>query len=318
MPRRDAGTVEAITMTNYNIIQKRNIWLLISAALFVAGAAALLTWGFKFGVDFTGGSLLEVRFYKERPTVMEIQDALKDKSVGDLGSLVVQPAGEKDVSLRFQATTEDKHLAVVSAMEKLAKNKDKNNKVEELRFDSVGPSIGQDLKTKSVTAIFYVLLAILLYISWTFRKVSKPISSWKYGVAALISLFHDAIITLGVFSILGKFYGVEINTPFVAAILTVIGYSVHDTIVVFDRIRENLPKSNHDFEETVNISLNQTLVRSINTSLTVLLTLLAVTIFGGASVRTFALALTIGIFIGTYSSIFVASPILVIWEKWKK
>lgn len=306
-------------MTNYNIIQKRNLWISVSAVLFVIGAFALISWGFKFGVDFTGGSLLEVRFDKARPEVTQIQEYLKnDKSVGDLGGLIIQPMNEKDISLRFQATAEDKHLAVISALDKLAKEKDKTNSIEELRFDSVGPSIGKELKTKSITAIFYVLLAIVLYISWTFRKVSRPVASWKYGLAALIALFHDVIITLGVFSILGKFFGVEINTSFVAAILTVIGYSVHDTIVVFDRIRENLPKSSYDFEGTVNMSLNQTLVRSINTSLTVLLTLLAVTIFGGASIRTFALALTIGIFIGTYSSIFVASPILVVWEKFRK
>ncbi|NTU98432.1 protein translocase subunit SecF, partial [Candidatus Falkowbacteria bacterium] len=229
-----------------------------------------------------------------------------------------QPVGNQDMILRFQDSTEEKHQAVLSSLDKLAKTKSKDNKVEETRFDSVGPSIGQELKQKSVNAIFFVLLAIVLYISWAFRKVSKPIASWKYGMAALIALSHDTIITLGVFSVLGKFYNVEINTPFVAAILTVIGYSVHDTIVVFDRIRENLPKSHSDFEGTVNVSLNQTLVRSVNTSVTVLLTLVAVTVFGGESIRTFALALTVGIAIGTYSSIFVASPILVVWEKWRQ
>jgi preprotein translocase subunit SecF len=159
---------------------------------------------------------------------------------------------------------------------------------------------------------------MLAYITYAFRKVSKPVASWKYGLAAILAMFHDAVITMGVFAVLGHYYGVEINTAFVAALLTVIGYSVHDTIVVFDRIRENLPKSDLDFEGTVNISLNQTLVRSLNTSLTVILVLLAIIIFGGASIRTFALALAIGIFIGTYSSIFVAPPLLVIWEKWKK
>jgi preprotein translocase subunit SecF len=304
-------------MTNYNIIGKRGLWLWISTILFVVFGGALMFWHFKFGIDFTGGSLLEVKFAKDRPSVSEVQSALADdKSVGSLGSLIVQPVGNQDMIIRFQESTEEKHRAVVTALTKLAQSKSKDNGVEELRFDSVGPSIGQELKQKSVNAIFFVLLAILFYISYAFRKVSKPIASWKYGTAALIALFHDAIITMGVFSVLGKFYGVEINTPFVAAVLTVIGYSVHDTIVVFDRIRENLPKSHHDFEGTVNISLNQTLIRSLNTSLTVLLTLIAITVFGGASIRTFALALTIGIAIGTYSSIFVASPILVVWEKW--
>jgi preprotein translocase subunit SecF len=190
--------------------------------------------------------------------------------------------------------------------------------VEEIRYDSVGPSIGVELKRKAISAIFWVLIAIVIYISIAFSKVSKPVASWKFGLSALIAMFHDVIITVGVFAILGKYFGVEINTPFVAATLTVLGYSVHDTIVVFDRIRENLPKSDQDFIGTVNSSLNQTLIRSLNTSLTVLLTLIAIIIFGGASIRSFALALTIGIFIGTYSSIFVASPLLVVWEKFKK
>jgi preprotein translocase subunit SecF len=309
-------------MTNYNIIQKRSIWLGISLGLFVLAVIALGMWKFRFGIDFTGGSLLEARFSVERPSVTDVQEALNGPKVGDLGSLVVQPVGSKDMEIRFQNSSEEKHRQVLAALKELAAKNDKDAKgktlVEELSFDSVGPSIGRELKTKAFTSIFWVLLAILTYISWSFRRVSKPISSWKYGTAALIALFHDAIITLGVFSVLGKFYGVEIGTPFVAAILTVVGYSVHDTIVVFDRIRENLPKSHHDFEGTVNVSLNQTLGRSLSTSFTVLLALIAVIIFGGDSIRTFALALTVGIAIGTYSSIFVASPLLVVWEKWQK
>jgi len=190
--------------------------------------------------------------------------------------------------------------------------------VTQIRYTAVGPSIGEELKRKAVLAIFWVLAAVVIYISIAFRRVSRPVSSWKYGVSALIAMLHDVIITIGVFAFLGKFYGTEINTPFVAAVLTVLGYSIHDTIVVFDRVRENLPRSDEDFSGTVNTSLNQTLVRSINTSMTVILTLLAVLIFGGASIRVFALALTIGIFIGTYSSIFVASPLLILWEKWGK
>jgi preprotein translocase subunit SecF len=308
-------------MTNYKIIQKRNLWLGFSAALFVLAVAALSLWGFKFGIDFTGGSLLEVRFATDRPTVTQVEDAVKNDAAAQLTGLVVQPVGVTNMVLRFQDTTEEKHSAALATLEKLAGslNKDKQAPlIEEIRFDSVGPSIGDELKTKSVYAIFFVLIGILIYISYAFRKVSKPVASWKYGSAALIALVHDAIITLGVFALLGKFQGVEINTPFVAAILTVIGYSVHDTIVVFDRIRENLPKSSEDFEGTVNVSLNQTIVRSLNTSLTVIFTLLAVLIFGGASIRPFALALTIGIAIGTYSSIFVAPPLLVFWEKMRR
>lgn len=308
-------------MTNYRIIQKRNLWLGISVAMFVLAVIAIYTWGFRLGIDFTGGSLQELRFKSTRPTVTEVQNVLNGSKVGDLGSLIVQPVGDTDMVLRFQNTTEEKHRQVLKAMEELAASKvAKGEKiegplVEETKFDSVGPSIGQDLRQKAASSIFWVLVAIILYITYSFRKISKPIASWKYGLSAIIALAHDAVITLGVFAWLGHYYGIEINTPFVAAILTVIGYSVHDTIVVFDRTRENLPKSSEDFEGTVNMSLNQTLGRSISTSFTVLLTLLAVIFFGGESIRSFVLALTIGIAVGTYSSIFVASPLLVVWEK---
>lgn len=309
-------------MTNFKIIQKRSIWLGASVALFVAAVIAIFLWQFKLGIDFTGGSLLEANFKGDRPTVTEVQDKLLANKIGDLGSLVIQPIGDHGMALRFQDSTEEKHRLVLKALNELALSKAKDKKakdlVEEVRFDSVGPSIGQELKSKALMAVFWVFLGIVLYISYSFRKVSLPVASWKYGLSALIALGHDAIITLGVFSYLGHFEGMEINTPFVAAILTVIGYSVHDTIVVFDRVRENLPKSHADFEGTVNLSLNQTLGRSLSTSFTVLLTLLAILFYGGESIKPFALALTIGIAIGTYSSIFVASPLLVVWEKWGK
>ena len=296
-------------MINYQIIQKRNIWLTFSGILFVVFGLALLIWGFRYGIDFTGGSLLEIRFPSQRPTVSQIQEQLADLK---LNSLIIQPVGSQEMILRFQETTEEKHQAILAKINELIKD---GEKVEEIRFESVGPSIGDELKRKAIYAIAFVLIAILIYITYAFRKVSKPVASWKYGTAALVAMLHDAIITMGIFAILGKFLNLEINTPFVAAILTVLGYSVHDSIVVFDRIRENLPRSDEDFEGTVNTSLNQTLVRSINTSLTSILVLLAIIFFGGASIRSFVLALAIGIFIGTYSSIFVASPILVIWEK---
>lgn len=299
-------------MTNFKIIQKRNIWLGISASLFIVFAAALFVWGFKYGIDFTGGSLLEVKFMGGRPSVSQIEAGLSDLK---LNSLIIQPVGAEDIMLKFQETKEETHQAILSKLDKLAKKDNQNNSIEEQRFESVGPSIGAELKIKSLWAIFFALIAMLAYITYAFRKVSKPVAAWKYASAAIIAMFHDVVITMGVFAFLGHYYGIEINTAFVAAVLTVLGYSVHDTIVVFDRLRENLPKSNEDFEGTVNISLNQTIVRSLNTSLTVLLVLAAIIIFGGASIRTFVLALAIGIFIGTYSSIFVASPLLVVWEK---
>ncbi len=294
----------------YQIIQKRKIWLTVSSVLVALSVVAIISCGLNFGIDFTGGSLLEVKFENTRPEINEIQEALNDL---ELGSLVVQPSGDDGAILRFQDISEEKHQTVLERL----KNISNEESIEELRFDSVGPSIGEELKRKSLSAIIIVLIAIVSYIAWTFRKVSKPVASWKYGLTAIIALFHDVIIAIGIFAVLGKFLGVEINTPFVAAILTVIGYSVNDTIVVFDRVRENLPKSEEDFEDTVNTSVNQTITRSINTSVTTLLVLLSIVFFGGSTIRDFVLALSIGAFIGTYSSIFLASPILVVWERIK-
>lgn len=309
----------------HNIIQSRKIWLSISGALVAASIILLFIFGLNFGIDFTGGSLLEVKFTGERPAASEAQSVLDDL---ELGSLSVQPSGEDGMILRFQDISEEKHQEILSKLDGLVKGEveeiqqdgvteNLKSEIEELRFDSVGPSIGKELKRKSVSAVIIVIIAIVLYIAWAFRKVSKPVSSWKYGVVAIITLFHDVIITVGVFVILGKYFGVEINIPFVAAILTVLGYSVNDTIVVFDRIRENLPKSEEDFENTINKSVNQTITRSINTSLTTLLVLLAIVFWGGATIQAFALALAVGVFIGTYSSIFLASPLLVVWEKFR-
>ncbi|MEI6529487.1 MAG: protein translocase subunit SecF [Candidatus Falkowbacteria bacterium] len=294
----------------YKIIQKRRIFLSLSSMAVVASILALIFWGLNFGIDFTGGSLMEVEFKNYQPTMTEIQDSLKDVN---LHSLIIQPT-ENSTILRFQENTEDVHQAVLKKLQELVKNKPEAG-FKELQFDSVGASIGQELKSKSFNATAIVFIMIILYITWAFSKVSKPVASWKYGVAAIIALIHDILFILGVFSVLGHFYGVEVNTPFIAAVLSVLGYSVSDTIIVFDRIRENLPKSHEDFENTINRSVNQTLTRSINTSFSAILALSAILFFGGSTIKDFALALVIGIFIGTYSSIFIASPVLVVWEK---
>lgn len=301
----------------YKIIQKKNLWVGISGVLVVLSILAISLWGLRLGIDFTGGSLMEVSFKGNQPSVVEIQDALNGK---ELGSLSIQPTSNTFI-LRFQDTSEAKHQEASSALKVLAEEKNKDNKdlkdksFEEYSFTSIGPSIGKELQRKAFSSIIIVLIVISAYISYAFRKVSKPLASWKYGVATLIALFHDTLITVAFFSVLGHFWGVEVNTSFITAVLTVLGFSVHDTIVVFDRIRENLPKSAGDFDETVNKSVNQTLTRSINTSMTVILTLLCIVLFGGLSIKYFALALLVGIFFGTYSSIFLASPILVIWNK---
>lgn len=287
-----------------NIIKYRKIYFLFSGFLFAVSLASLVLWGLKFGIDFTGGSLLEVEFKNKPLSSQEIHDKLKPL---DLGEINMQPTGEKGVILRFKNVDELTHQSVLSGL----------GGVEEKRFESVGPVVGEELKSRAIWAIGLSLLMIVTYIAWAFRKVSRPVPSWQYGVAALAALFHDVIIPAGVFSLLGHFWGVEIGLLFVTALLTVLGFSVHDTIVVFDRIRENLRRGlGGDFEEKVNASINQTIVRSINTSFTVLLTLLAIYFLGGVTVRSFALVLIIGVSFGTYSSIFIASPLLVVLERW--
>ena len=305
-------------MPRFNIIKYRNFWLSFSGALVVLAVVAVSLWGLRFGLDFTGGSLLEVKLTSAQPSVVEVQDKLKNL---DLKSLVVQPTDNSTFIIRFQETSEEVHQKALSALKELAKEKaadsDKQTATaEEIKFESIGPSVGQELRSKSFWVFVTVLAIIILYIAAVFKKVSKPVASWKYGVTAVIALFHDVIITIGVFAILGKFFGAEVNTTFVAAILTVLGYSVNDTIVVFDRTRENIPKTRDPFDKVVNDSINQTMTRSINTTLTTLLALVAVLLFGGESIRDFVLALTVGIFCGAYSSIFVASPLLVAWNNW--
>ncbi len=294
----------------YRIIQSRKIFMTLSSLAIVASILALIFWGLNFGIDFTGGSLLEVQFTKYQPSITAIESSLQGVH---LHSLVVQPTNKHSIILRFQENTEAVHQAVLGKLSSLTVGH-QGATFKQLQFDSVGPSIGQELKSKSFNAVAIAFIMIILFISFAFRRVSKPVSSWKYGVAAIIALIHDVIFTLGVFAVLGHFYGIEINTPFIAAILTVLGYSVSDTIIVFDRIRENLPKSQEDFENTVNRSVNQTITRSINTSFSAILALLAVLFFGGSTIKDFALALIVGIFVGTYSSIFIASPVLVIWD----
>lgn len=298
---------------NYQII-KHSSWFLTLAAVALGFALiALFSWGLRFGLDFTGGSLLEVKYSNYQPSLTEVQDALKDSN---LSGLIIQPT-DSSVLIRFQENSEEAHQAAVGNLKKIAEGKD-GVEFKELQFESVGPSIGQELKQKSFNAVFLALIMIILYISATFRKVSKPVSSWKYGLIAIIALAYNIIFTLGAFAALGYFYGVEINTPFIAALLTILGYCVNDTIIVFDRIRENLPKSRENFSDTVNLSLNQTLSRSINTSFTVLLALIAIFLFGGESIRDFTLAMIIGVIAGTYTSIFTASPLLVMWDNFSR
>lgn len=304
-----------------SIIKQRNIWFILSSAMVLISIAVFLMFGLNLGIDFTGGSILEIEFKDiTRPTNPEIIASLEGL---DIGSVTAQPIGDNGLVLKFKEVNEENHQKILSAIkQKFQPNGgdavSNQNIFIEKRFDSIGPSIGQELKKKMFWAILIVVIAMIIYIAWAFRKVTKPIASWKYGLIAVVALIHDIIITVGIFVVLGKIYGIEINATFIAALLTILGYSVNDTIVVFDRTRENLIRHiGDDFEQIVQNSINQVIIRSINTSFTTLLCLFAVFIFGGQSIRSFVLALIVGITVGTYSSIFLASPLLVVWEKIK-
>lgn len=288
-----------------NIIKLRALWFAISGTLIVASIVSLAVYGLRFGIDFTGGTLLSVRF-QDRPTSVEIQHALDGMDVGDI---VVQPVGDHDANIRMKTLKQEESVKVMERLETSFKQ------VEQLRMDSIGPAVGNELRSKSIKALVISMIAILIYIAYAFRKVSVPVQNWKYGVITVISAFHDVMLPIGVFSILGALGYYEIGTPFIVAILTVLGYSINDTIVVLDRVRENLHKMSGSFSHIVSESLKQAYLRSINTSMTTLVSLVAIFLFGGETLKPFALALIIGIVSGAYSSIFIAAPLLVTWEK---
>lgn len=293
------------------ITRHRRLYYAFSILVTGLSLAAWLMWGLKPGIDFTGGSLLEVGFTGARPAVTEAV-ATAAASTGHQ-ELTAQPLGDDALVLRMPPLDEPAHQKLVADL-KTAYEKD-GAAVEERRFESVGPLIGEELRKKTIYAIVGAIIAIVLYITYAFRRVSFPVASWKYGACTVVALAHDVIIPVGVFSVLGHFRGVEVGAWVVTALLTVLGFSVHDTIVVFDRIRENLSRAGRaSFEEVVNRSVNETLARSINTSLTTLLVLFAVYFLGGESIRNFVLTMIIGISVGVYSSIFIASPLLVSWH----
>lgn len=262
---------------------------------------ALIFWGLKPGIDFTGGTMIELQFKNGAPARQQILEQLKDLKLSDLN---IQTSGENGWLLRIKEIDETTHQQILSKL----------GQPEEVRFENIGPTIGQELTNKAKWAILLVNLAILVYIAWAFRRLSKVITkgeSWLYAAGAIFSLVHDVILMVGVFALLGHFRNFEINSTFITAVLTVIGYSVNDTIVVYDRIRENiLIHGWKDFTGIVNRSLNETLVRSLNTTLTTLLALLAIFFFGGESIRDFILAMMVGIATGAWSSIAVAMPVL--------
>lgn len=293
-----------------NFIGKRKISYIVSGLLFITAVAGLIVYGLKPGMDFTGGSILEVSFTGQRPEVSAVRMSVE----GLFGNAVVQTSGDAGMIVKTRFLSEEEHQTLLGNLRTNYEKEDQ--KVLEQRFETIGPAVSAQLKERSAKAIVTVCIAIILFIAYSFRKVSKLVASWKYGVVAVVALVHDVVVTAGIFAFLGKYMNIEVDVPFVVALLTILGYSVNDTIVVFDRVRENLiRRGSEHFDETVNYAVNETMARSVNTTLTTLFPLATLFFFGGETIKYFSLALFIGIFLGAYSSIFVASPLLVSWHK---
>ncbi len=294
-----------------NIIGNRKIFLSISGILVLASFLAIGIFGLKPGIDFAGGTIWQIKSTSDN--AMQISsDKFKSFFQTDLKTedVIIFPAENGGFMVRLPHISEDAHQQYLLAL------KNKFGDMEEMSFQNIGPAIGEELKNGAFWAIVMVLLGISLYIAFAFRKVSYPIKSWKYGIITLLTLLHDIIIPAGLLAVLGKYSGIEIDTNFIVALLVIMGFSVHDTIVVFDRIRENLmfQKGKFDLAEIINNSVNQTFVRSVNTSLTLILTLLTMFFFGPITLKYFILTILVGVVMGTYSSIFVASPLLLIFR----
>ena len=288
---------------NIPFVKFRKIYFVFSGILILGSIASLVIFGLKPGIDFTGGSILEIEYKTQRPENKVIRESLANL---DLGEISIQPADEKGVILRMKDIPEDIHQQI---SEKLKGTGD----FEEKRFETIGPTIGKELKEKTKIVVVISLFAMVFYIAIAFKRVSRPISSWQYGIASLLMLSHDILIPLGVFAVLGKYYQVQITIPVITALLAIVGYAINNVVVVYDRIRENLLRERLTFEEIVEKAINQTLTRQLNTSLTTLFPLFFIFFLGGETLKYFALTLILGIAAGTYSSIFLASPILVSW-----
>lgn len=293
-----------------NIIKRKNLYFAVSLIVIIPGLISLLLFGLKPSIDFIGGSRLEYQVSSIKYEVLseQISNIFKSNNV-EVNS--VQNSGKDTYIVRTKPLGQKTHQKILDTLQKEFPN------IKEISSQTVGPTIGRETTWNAFKAVLVASFLIVLYIAWAFRKVPKPASSWRFGICAVVALLHDALVLIGVFSLLGYLYGVEVDGLFVTALLTVIGFSVHDTIVVFDRIRENLIKySQTPFEVVVNESIIQTLGRSLKTSLTVILVLLALLLFGGETTRWFVVALLVGVTSGTYSSIFNAAPLLVWWQEW--
>ncbi len=292
-----------------NIVGKRKWYYAISLLVIIPGIISLLLYGLRLSIDFTGGSRIGYQFNKsvDQKVLSEIRKVFTDEKVT---IATLQPA-DKDVLIRTSAIDEKKNTIITEKLRKKLGN------FKQESFETIGPTVGAETTRNAFTSVLISSTLILLYIAITFRKVPKPTSSWRFGITTILALLHDVLVLVGVFSLLGHFLHVEVDSLFITALLTVMGFSVHDTVVVFDRIRENLQKTGAGtFGNVVNESILQTLVRSLNTSFTAILVLIALLIFGGESIRWFIAALLLGTITGTFSSIFNAAPLLVTWHEW--
>jgi preprotein translocase subunit SecF len=308
------------------IIKHKKIFIGISTALVVLSFISLFVFGLNVGIDFKGGALTEVVYKTSPPAPDQLGGRAGRPTQADLeqpllalnfGTILLQPTGDLGYIVKSRDLSDSEHASLLQTL-----SLGNNNALTEQSFNSIGPSVGRELTRKAILAVILISFAIICFIAFAFRKVSKPISSWKYGIIAIVTLLHDVAIPVGLFVVLSHFYGAELDSLFVVAVLTILGLSVSDTIVIFDRIRENLRNqasvTKMNFSEIVGKSLEQSFVRSICTSLTVIIVLLVLFFFGPVSTRYFALMLTAGMFFGTYSSIFLASPLLVLVEEWQK
>lgn len=296
-----------------NISKNLNYFFILPVTAVVLSLAALGLWGLKPGIDLAGGSLLQVSYPAGRPPVGMVHTAVDGLGLGEVR---VQGTGEFDYVLRQRDLGNEERTILLQSLRTLGEMK-------EVQFTSIGPSIGAELLQKAWIAITLVVVLIILFIAFAFRHVSKPIASWKYGVVTIITLLHDIIIPAGLFALLGFVMGAEVDALFIVALLTILGISINDTIVVFDRIRENLRlneerRKREEFGDVVGKSITQTITRSINTSVTVIIVLVALYFLGPVATKAFALTLIVGMIAGTYSSIFLASPLLVVWERWSR
>ncbi len=301
-----------------HMMERKKIWFFISLLLLVPGIVSLLVWHLRLGIDFKGGSLAEYSIATDQNKQPDSEATIKKiYAENKVEQVQIQTTKGEGNELRFLVRSavmnEDTHRNIVRRFN------DEKPPVKELSFENIDPQVGKDVTQKAILAVVVASLGIIFYLALSFRGVPKPLSSWQFGIFAVVALLHDVGFIIGFYSIMGHFFGYEVKSEFITAALTVMGFSVHDTIVVFDRLRENLKRfPSASFTEIANISVSQTISRSINTSLTVMLTLLAVVLLGGQSIRPFTLTLLVGIGVGTYSSIFVATPLLDWWQSLRK